>query len=777
MEALVTAVRAALVVGGAVPDLHLADGLGAAEIDLPPGVVLLACVRQRAVVPHAVGVAVHGTGRLAAPPRGALGGGLVEGEVVGARRHGQHGLVRGSRSGRVRRHGVVGGAVVVHRGGEGVDGPRGPVDRARLGGARRAAVPLVGGCGARGRDRRQGDALAVARFHRLRVLREDRRRSLQGLLRGGERHGQRAPQGHRVPVVRGAGERQPHGHDRARGQFPPLPDGSCEQLRTGRLDGLVPVGDFVGRLRVELALEGEGDLLVGFALLLADVGVHCRGAPLGAAAQVEAGLVQCGLTAGRGQGVFGRVLGRAGEGDLDDGLDLVGTGATERHLHGGALLGVGQPGAGAVDAHRGDRRADARQRQGLAVLPRRGEHEQVVALRRGAPPVRGGEPRGARPGDRVGVAAHPLADAVEDLLVEGVEGAVALGADVEVELAVGGHGVHEVVHRPVDEDRQVLLGAVRAERGRAVAPALREDRQDRLPRLHLEGRAHLVVAADLEIAGVVPHAGVHHRGGLQLVDPGRHLLGLLGGGVAHVEPELGDGAVVGEELGELGLDDAGHHEVVDLVAVRVGLGLLVRPVDDRVVEGQFDADLPALLGQLLHRVASEGRRLDDVVVRGLRVPHGEAVVVLRRDHHVLHARVLGGLAHVGGVPLVGRHRRGLRLVVAVGDLLPGFDLLGVAHALGPALVHALVGGVDAPVHEQAELEALPVGDLLGRAERHGEGDPGRRPGRGGGGLRTGIGGGWGVCESSVPEACQRQGGGHRRPHKGAREFHVVPFIM
>ena len=62
----------------------------------------------------------------------------------------------------------------------------------------------------------------------------------------------------------------------------------------------------------------------------------------------------------------------------------------------------------------------------------------------------------------------------------------------------------------------------------------------------MEVRGHRVVATNLEVASLVPDAGVDHRLGLELVDPLGHALGLFGGGAAHVEPEFGDGAVVGE---------------------------------------------------------------------------------------------------------------------------------------------------------------------------------------------------------------------------------------
>ena len=366
--------------------------------------------------------------------------------------------------------------------------------------------------------------------------------------------------------------------------------------------------------------------------------------------------------------------------------------------------------------------ADAGKRQGLAGAPQFGEEVQVVALGHDLAPVGGRVPRRAGSRDGVGVTLHPLADLGDDAGVEGVDRAVALGADVVGELAARGDRADEVV------DQLAFLVALRALVAvcpRAVSPAGRVDRANRLPGTHVEVRGHRVVSADLEVAGLVPHAGVDHRLGLELVDPLGHALRLLGGGAAHVEPQLGDRAVVGEELSQLRLDDGRHQVLIDGVDVAVGLGGLLGPVDDREVEGKLDAELVALGGQLLHRVLAVVGLLDDVVVGRLRVPHGEAVVVLGRDHQVGHARVVDRLADGRGVE-VGGEVLGLGQVVVGGDVLPGLDLLGVAHALAVAVVVAAVDGVDAEVHEHAVLELLPVGDFGGVAEGDRCGDAGGR---------------------------------------------------
>ena len=67
-----------------------------------------------------------------------------------------------------------------------------------------------------------------------------------------------------------------------------------------------------------------------------------------------------------------------------------------------------------------------------------------------------------------------------------------------------------------------------------------------------------------------------------------------------------------------------------------------------VVEAQLDSLLAAFLGQLLKRVALERRRIDDVERVRLRIEHREAVVMLRGDHDVFHARRLGQRNNIVG---------------------------------------------------------------------------------------------------------------------------------
>ena len=100
----------------------------------------------------------------------------------------------------------------------------------------------------------------------------------------------------------------------------------------------------------------------------------------------------------------------------------------------------------------------------------------------------------------------------------------------------------------------------------------------------------------------------------------------------------------------------------------------VVPVDQRIVEADFDPLRTESFDILLHKVAPE-RCLRDLVVGELRVEHAEALVVLRREDAVLHARPLRGLRpllRVEEVRVVVREIPVIRLVV---EILGLFDPL------------------------------------------------------------------------------------------------------
>jgi hypothetical protein len=129
-----------------------------------------------------------------------------------------------------------------------------------------------------------------------------------------------------------------------------------------------------------------------------------------------------------------------------------------------------------------------------------------------------------------------------------------------------------------------------------------------------------------------------------------------------------------------------------------------------VVPAHADAVPIAGLGQLGHDVALEGGG-HDVVVGVLRVEEAEAVVMLARDHDVLHARVTGGPGPLVGVE-ANRVEPLQELIVGVDrDLRRVPDPLAVVLLLAPL---ARGDGVEPPVDEQAEPRlAPPVHSLIG----------------------------------------------------------------
>ena len=179
-----------------------------------------------------------------------------------------------------------------------------------------------------------------------------------------------------------------------------------------------------------------------------------------------------------------------------------------------------------------------------------------------------------------------------------------------------------------------------------------------------------------------------------------------------VEPDGPHLAVLGEQLGELRL-----HEVEIGVGVLLFRGaaraearaaarsVLAPPVDERVVEVEADALAVALVRQLLHHVAGEGGRLDDVVGRLRRAEHREALVVARGEADVAGARLAEGRDPLARVEACGIEARGELLVLAVVEV-------GVGHVPLALPEH----GVEPPMEEDAEAavgELLPRGEVLG----------------------------------------------------------------
>jgi hypothetical protein len=182
-------------------------------------------------------------------------------------------------------------------------------------------------------------------------------------------------------------------------------------------------------------------------------------------------------------------------------------------------------------------------------------------------------------------------------------------------------------------------------------------------------------------------------------------------------------AVVGEEFAHLRhgfLRDVIHQRHALHGRIPMGLALVDAAVGAaRVVPvlglGMIKAELHALpgagLGELLERVAAEGRGVDNIVGVGLRVKHREAVVVLGSDHDVAHAGLFGQ-GHPGfGIEL---HR----IEVFGQGFVLGHRNFGVEHDpladAGDALALPFAGrqGVQAPVDEQSEAGIAPPGHFV-----------------------------------------------------------------
>ena len=150
--------------------------------------------------------------------------------------------------------------------------------------------------------------------------------------------------------------------------------------------------------------------------------------------------------------------------------------------------------------------------------------------------------------ERVGVSAEEVADAAEHLLLVVDDAAGGVGAYVEEEDAAMADGAAEAVE---------LAGDLLVER-RTVDPGF-------VAPGSVEGG--WVVPIDVAVGGnvaivgeghVVAHgvhdAAVDEARGLEALDEVAKSLTLLGLHESHVEPEVGDGAIVGEEFGDLRYD-------------------------------------------------------------------------------------------------------------------------------------------------------------------------------------------------------------------------------
>ena len=77
-----------------------------------------------------------------------------------------------------------------------------------------------------------------------------------------------------------------------------------------------------------------------------------------------------------------------------------------------------------------------------------------------------------------------------------------------------------------------------------------------------------------------------------------------------------------------------------MTAVRILLWKLrMIQVCVRVIDAKPDAGIQTGIGQLLQRISVEWSMVDDIVIRIFRIEHGEAVMVPRNIHDILHPRV------------------------------------------------------------------------------------------------------------------------------------------
>ena len=273
----------------------------------------------------------------------------------------------------------------------------------------------------------------------------------------------------------------------------------------------------------------------------------------------------------------------------------------------------------------------------------------------------------------------------------GIHEAVAVGGDVEDEGAVGvAVGLDVVAH-----ELGGVLEAVGGEAGLPEPAALQgqagEGGQTVLAGADALACALFVgldVGVEEGLAGVFGSVEVHDEAvGLERLDVAVDVLEgdvVVGdaapGGVPAVDDEGADGAVVGEQLGELVLDQL---DVAGLDAV--GAQTVVG-VEDGVVEIDGKALGTEGVGILAHDVAAEGA-VHDVIVGGLGVPDAEAAVVLGGEAAVGHVGGLGGAGPLAAVEL------------------RGVEEVGRGVGVGPVLV-AEGGHVEMDEHAEAAVDEL-----------------------------------------------------------------------
>ncbi len=136
---------------------------------------------------------------------------------------------------------------------------------------------------------------------------------------------------------------------------------------------------------------------------------------------------------------------------------------------------------------------------------------------------------------------------------------------------------------------------------------------------------------------------------------------------------------------------------LELVGAELVVGVGMVPVRDGIVKAEFHIAAFAGFGELFKDV-SFARGVHNVEVGGLRVPHAEAVMVLRGDDDVFRAERLGDVYELVRVEMFG------------GELWEVFFVFGFGEAkLHPFLLVVAADRIDAPMDEHAEpaVEHLP----------------------------------------------------------------------
>ncbi len=198
--------------------------------------------------------------------------------------------------------------------------------------------------------------------------------------------------------------------------------------------------------------------------------------------------------------------------------------------------------------------------------------------------------------------------------------------------------------------------------------------------------------------------------------PRRTLARLIG----VVEPDRGQRAVVREQLVHVST----HVGLVALVVARVAIlgvrrqrhlvGIRMLPVEERVVETGAQASRTHRVGELARDIAACGRDVrspGDIVrqrIRLLRIEEREAVVVLRGQHRVGHARRTREFGPPVSEARI-RHEARLHLPCVLGARHRGpvLDPLRIVLLVALAIPEAARRRVETPVDEHAEARIAP----------------------------------------------------------------------